>query len=770
MATSTQVKKLKDTGFSGADAREFEETGTPSQSAIDKLKAAGWDTGEVIAEEVVDIKEDILPKKATTEESVVERWEVETEEAPWLGTDRETFININAKQAAWQKLTDEEKIHLGRIKTQRGLGQSFENIFWEEETKTDNLLNDEDADIIADEVFKKPSSEIISNLTQRWFSEQQIQQVLDRRTAKREETTIRWDEQRALAKSESIGSLEKQRATAKIQRSTEALQNQTQRLRSLRWVWRGTATESEILALEEKGQSLINTATAKIELEQDLRDAKISWAAEEQIASLEENILKTETALQEKLAASIEQVKIVNDQIDAGFDTSINNMLDVLEISWVEIWDYDDKASKALGYISDSKGNPLKLDADGNPIAPRNDLWQDVKISNFKDANNNTYVYTNGLLTSIIQNDWSILQWDEVNTSTVPAEVKANKAAKENSTFETQLRKEFNWRQEIKDFVKLRSSFSKIKTGAENPSAAWDIALVFNFMKMLDPGSTVREWEFATAQNAAWVPERIRNELNKLQKWERLWDAQRKDFLETSRKIFDTEKVTAEWVRDNFNSIADAEWLRSEFIVWSFDTAISWDTPGFQLDEDETTEVDSIFGTGTDTPTTDNTFKTKSGKTFNLNFNGADQSAIPKDVASARFNNRNVTLNANALNAFDKVNAEFKNKFNRDIKLGSEITASSRGVEQQQKLYWQGRTVNQLIKAWFSNSDANKFATPDKNIVTNADWVRNKSRHQSWLALDIRWEDIDRAKPILESLGFKQTIPKWDAGHFEFIS
>lgn len=46
-----------------------------------------------------------------------------------------------------------------------------------------------------------------------------------------------------------------------------------------------------------------------------------------------------------------------------------------------------------------------------------------------------------------------------------------------------------------------------------NPQA--QMGLIFAYMKLLDPGSTVREGEYATAQNAAGVPDKVRNEYNK---------------------------------------------------------------------------------------------------------------------------------------------------------------------------------------------------------------------------------------------------------------
>jgi len=66
------------------------------------------------------------------------------------------------------------------------------------------------------------------------------------------------------------------------------------------------------------------------------------------------------------------------------------------------------------------------------------------------------------------------------------------------------------------------------------------IALVFKFMKALDPTSVVREGEFATAQNSAGIPEGIRNIFNKLLTGERLGEAQIKQFVDTVQALANT--------------------------------------------------------------------------------------------------------------------------------------------------------------------------------------------------------------------------------------
>ena len=93
-----------------------------------------------------------------------------------------------------------------------------------------------------------------------------------------------------------------------------------------------------------------------------------------------------------------------------------------------------------------------------------------------------------------------------------------------------------------KEFRTVEDSFARIKAVAEKPSAAGDLALIFNFMKMLDPGSTVRESEFATAQNAAGVDEIIRNQWNRVRNGERLGVNTRADFLGQANSLFTAQQ------------------------------------------------------------------------------------------------------------------------------------------------------------------------------------------------------------------------------------
>jgi hypothetical protein len=89
------------------------------------------------------------------------------------------------------------------------------------------------------------------------------------------------------------------------------------------------------------------------------------------------------------------------------------------------------------------------------------------------------------------------------------------------------------------EFKKVESAFERVKASTGG-TAASDLSLVFNFMKMNDPGSTVREGEFATAQNSAGVPGRIVSLYNNLLEGTRLNPEQRADFSNQSKNLFES--------------------------------------------------------------------------------------------------------------------------------------------------------------------------------------------------------------------------------------
>ena len=94
------------------------------------------------------------------------------------------------------------------------------------------------------------------------------------------------------------------------------------------------------------------------------------------------------------------------------------------------------------------------------------------------------------------------------------------------------------------EFIKVRDAGRRVEVSAANPSAAGDLALIFNYMKILDPGSTVREGEFATAESSGSVPARLVAKYNKVLRGERLSPLQRFDFVSKAKALVKTQART----------------------------------------------------------------------------------------------------------------------------------------------------------------------------------------------------------------------------------
>ena len=120
----------------------------------------------------------------------------------------------------------------------------------------------------------------------------------------------------------------------------------------------------------------------------------------------------------------------------------------------------------------------------------------------------------------------------------------------------------------MKPYVELSQAYQKIETAAKNNSPAGDIALVYGFMKVLDPGSVVREGEFATAANAGGVPDTVRNMYNRAINGERIGEKIRSDFLQQSRNIIESQRVLSNDLIDRYKSVAQEYKLNPNQIVF----------------------------------------------------------------------------------------------------------------------------------------------------------------------------------------------------------
>lgn len=105
------------------------------------------------------------------------------------------------------------------------------------------------------------------------------------------------------------------------------------------------------------------------------------------------------------------------------------------------------------------------------------------------------------------------------------------------------------------------------------PTAAGDLSLIFSYMKLVDPGSTVREGEQASAANAAGVPDRLRALYNRAMTGERLAPAQRADFIKTSGDLYQGWLDKQKTMDDSFRGIATRSHVNPENVILPYGVA-----------------------------------------------------------------------------------------------------------------------------------------------------------------------------------------------------
>ena len=130
---------------------------------------------------------------------------------------------------------------------------------------------------------------------------------------------------------------------------------------------------------------------------------------------------------------------------------------------------------------------------------------------------------------------------------------------------EGKFRTEYNT--QTKPYQEVKSAYGRML--ASEDTAVGDLSLIFGYMKMLDTGSVVRVGEFATAQNAAGVPERIMNVYNRLISGERLNASQRNSFKGQAKGLYNSALEGEKTVRTGLERIATGYGLNTNNIFYT---------------------------------------------------------------------------------------------------------------------------------------------------------------------------------------------------------
>lgn len=113
----------------------------------------------------------------------------------------------------------------------------------------------------------------------------------------------------------------------------------------------------------------------------------------------------------------------------------------------------------------------------------------------------------------------------------------------------------------------IQGSYSRMMASAEDPSPAGDVAIIFNFMKMIDPPSTVREGEAATVENARGWGDAARSLYNRVLTGEKLTETQRQDFLSRSEKLYKSQEKTHKDLINRYTGLSNRWGISPEDVI-----------------------------------------------------------------------------------------------------------------------------------------------------------------------------------------------------------
>jgi hypothetical protein len=135
-------------------------------------------------------------------------------------------------------------------------------------------------------------------------------------------------------------------------------------------------------------------------------------------------------------------------------------------------------------------------------------------------------------------------------------------------------RKEFTSLPAVKDFSKQTAAYGRIMSSLERNegqvSPAADLALIFNYMKVLDPGSTVREGEFKTAAKAGSFGTQIAALVSQVESGELLTASQRADFADRATRLYQGAENQYRALSDQYGQFATERGLPVERVIPDF--------------------------------------------------------------------------------------------------------------------------------------------------------------------------------------------------------
>jgi hypothetical protein len=127
---------------------------------------------------------------------------------------------------------------------------------------------------------------------------------------------------------------------------------------------------------------------------------------------------------------------------------------------------------------------------------------------------------------------------------------------KESFANEKDLYSQYSNSDPVKTYETVKGAYERVRQSAALDTGAGDMGLIYGYMKMLDPGSVVRESEFAMAAQTGSYGEQIQGLVQRVLTGERLTPSQRQAFQQAAEKLYDEAAGNLNSVNSQFTGRA----------------------------------------------------------------------------------------------------------------------------------------------------------------------------------------------------------------------
>jgi len=223
-------------------------------------------------------------------------------------------------------------------------------------------------------------------------------------------------------------------------------------------------------------------------------------------------------------------------------------------------------------------GAPASLQAMGydllKPITTKE--GETVSMRNFGPGGGTTELASGGEKQTDMMRNYNLARQQGFKGSLIDYELALKRAGASNVSVNTgqhgfdntlKLRSDFRSEPTYKAYQEVDSAYRQVREGAKMQSPAGDLAAATKVMKILDPGSVVRESELGMAIAATGLADRVGNYATMVIQGTKLTPSQRKDFTDLSEKLYNAAANQYNSKRAEYETIANRNQLNAEDVA-----------------------------------------------------------------------------------------------------------------------------------------------------------------------------------------------------------